>query len=185
MSSISEAIASGPRVYLRPLKLIDAHGPYLTWMNDPEVMQHLESRFKRYSVADLEKYLQEVTQQPSIHFLAICLKDGERHIGNLKLGPVNPLHRCGEIGIIIGAKDCWGQGYATEAISLLAAYAFGPLQLHKLTAGCYATNEGSARAFCKAGFSIEGRRISQCWQEDRFVDTILLGMVNPEEMQLA
>ena len=48
-----------------------------------------------------------------------------------------------EIGIMIGEKDCWGNGFATECIELVANYAFDVLNLHKLTAGCYANHAGS------------------------------------------
>ena len=88
-------------------------------------------------------------------FLAIVLKDNKKHIGNIKIGPINWYHRLAEIGIMIGEKDCWGKGYAAEAISLLADFAFSKLNLHKLTAGCYEQNQGSLKAFQKAGFEVE------------------------------
>jgi RimJ/RimL family protein N-acetyltransferase len=40
----------------------------------------------------------------------------------------------------------------------LAEYAFCALNPHKLTASCYAPNEGSLNAFKKAGFEIDGVR---------------------------
>ena len=113
-------------------------------------------------------------------FLAIVAREGDRHIGNIKLGPIDWLHRTGDIGILIGERDCWGKGYAAEAIALLAEYAFGTLNLHKLTASCYEPNQGSTRAFTKAGFEIEGVRKQQFFCEGRYVDLVLLGRVRDE-----
>ena len=64
---------------------------------------------------------------------------------------------------------------------LLTEYAFTQLSIAKLTAGCYADNEGSRRAFLKAGFSEEGRRIAQWIVDGRRQDGVLLGKVNPNE----
>ena len=32
-------------IFLRPIEITDANGPYLSWLNDPEINQYLESRF--------------------------------------------------------------------------------------------------------------------------------------------
>lgn len=159
----------------------DADGPYQRWMNDPEITMHLESRFTFHGVEDIRAFIRATISDPQNLFLAICQKSDGRHIGNIKLGPISPAHRVGDIGLIIGEKDCWGKGYATEAITLLSAHAFESLNLHKLTAGCYSTNLGSARAFEKAGFHVEGRRVSHYWQHERYVDCILLARHNPAE----
>ena len=46
-------------------------------------------------------------------------RDG-RHIGNIKIGPVHSYHRRARIGLLIGEKEFWNRGYATEAIKLAA-----------------------------------------------------------------
>ncbi|HEY1157453.1 MAG TPA: GNAT family protein, partial [Arthrobacter sp.] len=89
-------------------------------------------------------------------FAGIFLREGDRHIGNIKLGPINVHHRRADIGLLVGDRACWGKGYASEAIAILSDFAFGRLGLHRLTAGMYAENEGSARAFEKAGYAREG-----------------------------
>ena len=173
----------GERIYLRQLIETDANDTYLGWLNDPEVNRYLESRHKKQALKGLRAYIKETISEPANLFLAIVLKSNNRHIGNIKLGPIDNNHRLGDIGLIIGEKDCWGKGYATEAISLLVNYAFKQLGLHKLTAGCYANNEGSAKAFIKAGFTDEGRLKSQYYCDGGYVDRICLGVINPEERE--
>ena len=171
----------GQRLLLREVRLPDAEGPYLQWMNDPEVVKYSESRFRPYSKAQLQEYATTINENPDFIFRAITLKDSGRHIGNIKLGPIDWNHRFGDIGIIIGAKDCWGQGYATESIQLLAEFAFTSLKLHKLTAGCYVVNIAGIRAFEKAGFVREGLRRNQYMFEGRYVDVVFLGLINPAD----
>ena len=111
--------------------------------------------------------------------LAIVIKSDQRHIGNIKLGSINWIHRLADMGILIGEKDCWGKGYATEAIRLVAGYAFEILNLHKLVAGVYSMNEGSSRAFLKAGFMREGAFKEHYFCEGRYVDSEMLGLLAP------
>ncbi len=172
---------TGPRLYLRRVRPEDATDAYVRWMNDPEVMRFLETRFTTHTREGIREYVERVSADPDTLFLAIVLSAGDRHIGNIKLGPINRVHRLGDIGLLVGEKDCWGKGYASEAIRLLAEHAFGGLGLHKLTASCYGDNHGSTGAFLKAGFVVEGIRPSHFHSAGRFVDAVLLGRVNPAE----
>lgn len=171
---------SGDRIYLREVRPADVGETYYRWMNDPQVTRFLESKFYPNPVEKLREYVAGKLGDRDNVFLAIVLKKGDRHIGNIKLGPINWIHRLGDIGLLIGEKDCWGQGYATEAIRLVAGYAFHTLNLHKLTAGCHAANQGSLKAFQNAGFVIEGVRKRHVYCDGIYMDIILLGMLKPE-----
>lgn len=179
LATLIAGMLESSRLYLRDVSVADVAGEYEAWMNDPEVVAQTESRFRPVSRHALEDYVRSLTGKRDVVFCAIVLKENNRHIGNIKLGPVNWVHRFGDIGIIIGAKDLWGKGYASEAIGLMVDYAFGTLNLHKVTASCYATNEASRRAFLRAGFVEEGRRISHFYQSGGYVDSVLLARINP------
>jgi [ribosomal protein S5]-alanine N-acetyltransferase len=168
----------GERLTLKSLGAEDATARYLAWMHDARVTAYLESRFSPpQSTDDLERFISDANA--SAHSLLLGIFESEQHIGNIKLGPIDPHHAVGDIGILIGEPSSWGKGYASEAIALLRDHAFSQLGLAKLTAGCYAANEGSTRAFLRAGFAEEGRRTSQWQSGDGRVDGILLGCVNP------
>ncbi len=171
----------GRRVYLREVREEDVTDTYHRWVNDPEVTGFLESRFRPHSKEELRRYVADRAVDGSCVFLAIVLADSDRHIGNIKLGPIEPIHRRAEVGIMIGEKDCWGKGYAAECIELLANYAFDVLNLHKLTAECYANHAGSEHAFIKAGFFREGQRRNHFFWNGSYVDAIQLGRLNPAE----
>ncbi len=58
------------------------------------------------------------------------------------------------LGIIIGAKDRWGQGYGTEAVRALLTYAFERLGLERVRLKTFRHNLRARRAFEKAGFRL-------------------------------
>jgi len=171
-------LMTGDRINLRKVKESDAGGNYYRWMNDSEVTRFLENGVQRYSIESLREYIKEKNKNSSNLFLAIIIKDGKQHIGNIKLGPINWVHRYGDIGIIIGEKDQWSKGYATEAVSLVVKYAFDKLNLHKITAGCTKLNSGSMKAFQKNGFEIEGVREKHFFWQGKYINGILFGLIN-------
>jgi len=168
---------NGVRLYLREVRQSDVNENYYRWMNDKDVNQYLESRFYPNSMDTITEFVKSKQADFNNVFLAIILKKNNEHIGNIKLGPINWIHKRGDVGIMIGEKNHWGKGYATEAIKLLAEYAFVTLGLHKLVAGCYDLHLGSAEAFKKSGFEIEGVLKSHSFCEGRYVDVIKLGLV--------
>jgi len=167
----------GERLYLREVRPADVNEAYYRWMNDPEVTRYLESRFYPNSMEQLREYVGAKLGDRQNVFLAIVLKDGDGHVGNIKIGPVDWIHRIGDIGLMIGEKSAWGLGYAREAIGLMTDYAFRVLNLHKVTASCYVDNQASQRAFERAGFEVEGVRKQHFYSEGRYVDIVLLGKV--------
>ena len=144
------------RLRLRALEHSDLNATYLGWLNDPEVNRYLETRFLPQTLEALQSYWQAHRDDPTSPWFAICLAADGRHIGNIKLGPIQWLHRRADLSLFIGERSCWGQGYASEAIALVRDWAFRELDLQKLNAGIYAGNSGSRRAFEKCGFALEG-----------------------------
>ena len=146
-------------------------------MNDPEVTKFLESRFLPATRECLRSFVEKLQNDRNNVFLAIVAKESCEHIGNIKLGPINWIHRTADIGLLIGEKRYWGKGIATEAIKLIVDYGFNTLNLHKITASCYSTNVGSVKAFENVGFVREGQRQGQFHSDGQYVDQIMLGLV--------
>jgi RimJ/RimL family protein N-acetyltransferase len=145
-------------------------------MRDPVVIRFLEARFMPSDARALKTYIATMNASTDSLLLGLFAKaKPERHIGNIKLGPINKHHRSASIGIVIGAVEFWGKGLATQAIQALAEYAFSVLRLERLEAGFYATNESSQRAFRRAGFFDEGRRRGARFCEGGRMDEIVMG----------
>lgn len=167
----------GDRIYLRSILLTDVTERYCQWMNDPGVNQFIESRFNPDSYESITEYVKELKQSPEYKFMAIIAKDETLHIGNIKIGPIDWIHRFADVSILIGEKKWWGKGLGTEAIQLVVKYAFETLNLHKLTACAYSDNIGSIRAFMKADFEEEGIRKEQRFLSGKYTNEVLLGKI--------
>lgn len=159
---------------LRPEDVSDA---YLGWLADSDISRFLESRFDTHDRESVEAYVGGMLASERDLFLGIFDKSLGRHVGNIKLGPIDRRHGLGEIGIMIGDRAAWGRGIGTAAIRILEAIAREPLGLRKLTAGCYASNLGSSKAFEKAGFAVEGVRRAHYLLDGRPEDGVLLGKI--------
>jgi [ribosomal protein S5]-alanine N-acetyltransferase len=170
----------GKTVYLRKVKVEDVNTDYVRWISDPDVNQYLETRFMPQTKKSVKEYVLSKTKARNELFLAICLKENCKHIGNIKLGPINQYHKYADISLVIGVKEYWGRGIAVESISLLAKFAFDKLKLHRLQAGCYKANEASVRAFEKAGFVKECIERSKWYFNGHYTDGIRLATFNAD-----
>jgi len=106
--------------------------------------------------------------------LGIITRSDGKHIGNIKLGPIDRNHGLGDIGLLIGEPDKWGVGFAREAIKAVSDFALGPLSLHKVTASCYASHVASRKAFEANGFLVEGIRPKHFRNDGQWEDAILM-----------
>lgn len=170
-----------PRLLLRTLSAADASDAYLSWMSDPVVNQYLESRFAVPAGGqDLIAFIEYINATPDSLLLGIFLRDDGRHIGNIKIGPIIARHARSEIGYLIGDREAWGKGYATEAIREICRYGFESLGLAKITAGVYEANTGSAKALLNAGFAHEATISSHVIYEGRRIASVMYGLDRPD-----
>ena len=88
---------------------------------------------------------------------AIVVREGARPIGNVSLMRINHRRRAAELGIAIGDKRAWGQGYGSEAVRLMCDYGFTFLELHTIYLWHFGFNDRAHHAYLKAGFQVAGR----------------------------
>ena len=171
----------GTQIYLREVRDSDVNDNYYNWLNDPSVNQFLETRFMPRSHKNISGFVQYMDGKSDEVLFAICVKDNDKHIGNIKIGPINWIHRFADISLLIGDKDYWGKGIATEAIKLVTTFGFKQLNLHKIKAGCYVDNIGSKNAFLKAGYTLEATLKKHFFANGSYQDTFLLGILDDED----
>jgi [ribosomal protein S5]-alanine N-acetyltransferase len=148
---------------------------YVSWLNDPQINRYLESRFVTHSVESTRAFVRSVLDDPQSIMWGIRVAAlGQAHVGNIKLGPIQHAHGLAEIGLMIGAREAWGKGVARRAIEMVSNYAFGELAMRKITAGCYADNVGSQRAFEATGFQVEATRPAHFLLDGQTQDLVLL-----------
>ena len=110
---------------LKKLDLKDVNKRYLKWMNDPEVLKFTEQRFKKHSLSDIRKFVREKNNSKTEYLFGIFIgqKSFLIHVGNIKLGPIDKIHKSAELSYIIGDKNFWRKGIGTRAVNLLVKIA--------------------------------------------------------------
>ena len=96
---------------------------------------------------------------------------GLGHIGNLNVY-VDLNNQTADVGILIGQKKIWGQGYGIEAWNAVCHYLLHELGLRKVTAGTSANNIGMRNIMERAGMISDGRKVRQLVIEGKEIDMI-------------
>lgn len=164
----------GNRIYLRKLDEKDATQKYCDWLNDPEVNKYLET--KRATIEELRRYIKEKNKNPNCLFLGIFFKEDEKHIGNIKLEPIDFKNKKVTLGMLIGDKEYWGKGLGTEAAKLLVDWAFDNLELEEVNLGVISENKAAIRIYEKAGFRIDKIEKRAVKHGDKDYDRIVMSI---------
>lgn len=167
------------QIFLRELTHEDVTESYLNWFKNNEVTSFLEVDGKSLTKKMVEDYIDEGIKTGSYYMFAICINENKKHIGNLKVGPINYKHKIADLVCVIGDRGYWGKGLATEAIALGNKLAFEKYDIRKLHGQIYADNIGSIKAYCKAGWIIEGVIKDRYLVNDVPMDQILVSCHNP------
>jgi RimJ/RimL family protein N-acetyltransferase len=170
----------GQRATLRLLTLDDVSTRYVGWLNDPDVARHLETRWEPQNEASIEAFVRGMVSSQDSYLFAIVDNESALHVGNLKIGPIHRRHSFADVSYFIGERSLWGRGIATDAIVVAVRVGFERLGVHRLQAGLYAGNVGSARALEKAGFTLEGRFNAQLRGPDGWEDHVWYGLVRDD-----
>ena len=103
-----------------------------------------------------------------------------RMIGQCALYSMEPIAHTALIGITIGDKNYWGQGYGRDAIRVLVDYGFRVLNLHRIWLDVHGRNERARRAYRACGFVEEGRLRGHVWSNGQHDDLIYMGLLRSE-----
>lgn len=174
----------GERVRFRHVEREDLPA-FVRWFNDPEVRQGL-AIYLPMSLVNEEKWFESMLQRPlEEQVLCIEMKDGDewRLIGNCGMFGIDKRVRSAEVGIMIGEKEYWNQGYGTEAMQLLLKHGFDTLNLNRIFLRVYETNPRAIRSYEKAGYVHEGRQRQSQYIDGEYVDDFIMSVLRDEWQQ--
>jgi spore coat polysaccharide biosynthesis protein SpsF (cytidylyltransferase family)/RimJ/RimL family protein N-acetyltransferase len=181
VSNVEYPIIDGGRIYLRVLKEDDASQEYCNWLNDPIVNKFLET--KKATIEEVKQYIKEKKENPNCLFFGIFLKDTEKHIGTIKLEPIDFKNKKAPLGILIGNKNYWGLGICTNAVKLLIDYAFNNLGLDKIELSAISENKAAIKCYLKAGFRIKEIEQRTIKYQNKFCDKVIMS-IEKQAMQV-
>jgi RimJ/RimL family protein N-acetyltransferase len=168
----------GERVYLRPLERDDL-ACVRCWSNDPEI-RRLTGEVRPMTPAGAESFWEKVQNDQDRIWFAVVLRETDQIIGEAGLLRMFPAWRTTDLTIILGEKQAWGQGYGTEAITLLLDYAFGCLNLHRVAIGVVGFNHAALDFYKKVGFKQEGVQRDGYYYDHEYHDFIMMSILEDE-----
>lgn len=170
----------GEKVRLRPIERDDLPR-YVEWFADPEVRRHL-ALYLPFSLAQEERWFENLLERLERRedvVLAIETAEGV-HIGNVGLHRIGWRNRNAELGIAIGERSYWNQGYGTDAIRTLLGLAFREMNLHRVFLRVDADNARGIRCYEKAGFRREGVLREAVFKEGAYHNQYIMSILQSE-----
>lgn len=140
-----------PRLILRPLSEADAEAAFV-WLSDPVV-----NRFMPYnlytSVEEARSWLSTVVQTDISYPFGFVRREDGLLIGSGDIGEDERSPGAWSFGYNL-RRDCWGQGYATEAARAMIDFARS-LGIRSFTANHAVDNPASGRVMEKCGLRFD------------------------------
>lgn len=127
-----------------------------------------------------ERIEKQMDQDPNEAFrFSIRTLSEDKLIGYIGLVP-NWTHGDAMIGIVIGERDYWDNGYGSDVMRLILQFAFQEANLRRVTLGLYAYNLRALKSYEKVGFKLEGTIRGDSLREGQRSDSFYLGMLREE-----
>jgi ribosomal-protein-alanine N-acetyltransferase len=144
---------NGKRIIIRHKRMSDAKEDY-AWQTDPELAKLDAALILNVSY---QQFLSEYTFElcyPSSNRIEFAIEtlSGE-HIGNCVYYNVNVVEAKAELGIMIGNRQYWNNGYGVEAIESLLDHIFNRVKLDRVYLTTLDWNIRAQKCFQKCGFS--------------------------------
>ncbi len=158
---------------------------FVKWLNDPEVRRGLALTMPLSLAEEEEWFANMLKQSPFEHPLAIEIQPNPKKeewifVGNCGFIGIDWQNRLAEMGIHIGEKEYWNQGFGTKAILLLMKHGFENLNLHRLWLRVFETNQRAIRSYENAGFTLEGKYREAQYFEGKYVDVMIMSVLRTE-----
>lgn len=170
---------TGRLVRLRVLEPGDTEALW-RWHNDPEVMRWLDDGFPMSLAQATAKAEKRPPNSYGNMLFGIESIAGQHLVGVARLRDADPVVAVAELDIYIGKKDCWGQGYGTEATRLICRYGFDKMRLHRIGLTVVTENEAAIRVYRRVGFVEEGRLRQTFHRDGQWYDMLAMGLLAGE-----
>ncbi len=167
----------GTRVTLRPIERKDIP-LFIRWVNDREVIRYV-GLVMPMTLEEEEAWFDRQVNDPRGKVLTIETETGEP-IGTVSLSSIDQVNRHAILGIMIGEKQYWNQGYGRDAIQTMLRFAFEDLNLQRVGLSVADFNERGIRCYLRCGFKQEGVLRQHRFTGGRYHDTIMMGVLRDE-----
>ncbi len=150
---------------------------YLKWINSKNLMQYTEQRFNKSSMKDILNFVEAKKKSKNEYLYGIFVVEENQnvHVGNIKLGPINFIHKYADISYFIGDLSYQKMGIGTSAIKKMLEISKKKFKLKKIFAGVYSNNISSQKVLIKNQFLLEGKLKNKYLYKNKRINEFLYG----------
>lgn len=170
------------RVRFMPLQMENIH-THFRWNNDSE-LNRLDSEIphEEESFGDFKERFEQLCNDPSPEHRDFEIHDvvEDQLIGVAYVARISPYHDHALVGITIGEREYWGQGYGKESVRLLLRYCFQTLDLHRVSTETFEYNTAWRDLIEGIGFTKEGTAREYLFRAGKYWDKEMYGLLEQE-----
>jgi len=146
------ALLKGHKVIIRPKRMSDASNDYM-WRRDEELTRLDAAQLLMIPFSSfLLDYHDEIRHESSRRCrFAVDTLEGH-HIGNCMIYNIDIRKKEAELGIMIGDRDYWDNGYGVDAVNTLVDHVFKTTAINRIYLKTLEWNLRAQRCFRKCGF---------------------------------
>lgn len=167
----------GKKIILRAYKDEDIDKAY-KFVNDKELIKNLSPGigFPTTYKEEVEFINSQKKNSKGTYDFAIEVIENGEYIGGCGINDVNWQTRVAIVGIMIGNKDYWNNGYGTDTMNTLIRFVFQEMNINKIRLQVYSFNKRAIRCYEKCGFEIEGILKDEIYKEGKYYDEIVMSL---------
>jgi RimJ/RimL family protein N-acetyltransferase len=152
----------------------------MAWRRDEELRRGALWSDAPFGIREAHRWLLAVSDgvDPSRLTLAVELRASGRLVGLTNLTRIDRRSGTAYFGVVIGEKDCWGQGVAQETLTQVLRRG-AALGLRKILLEVAGDNPRAIALYRRAGFEIEGVLRRQLPRGRDFVDILVMAIFLP------
>ena len=170
------------RLLLRRMEMRDARDLF-EYSRDEEVARYVLWEAQK-NVSESRAYIKFMLRKYRAGDPAswcIVRKDEGRVVGTIGYMWFQPENNAAEVGYSL-ARDCWNQGYMTEALRAVLRYSFEEMAINRIEAQHEVGNPASGAVMRKCGMRHEGTLRSRLYNKGRYVVVELFAILRQDYM---
>ena len=166
------------KVYLRAFEP-DDYKTIIKWRKDDEIGIMLGGTKYFFSEENEKAWVLNAIKDTTNIKLAICTTN-DIHIGNVYITDIDFINRSCHSHILIGEKEYWNGGYATEAMRIIIDFMFKERGMNRIVANALDYNHASIRMLEKCGYKIEGILRQSVYKNGRYNNQVVMSLLKED-----
>jgi RimJ/RimL family protein N-acetyltransferase len=163
-------VIRGEKVVLRPVEERD-HPLIQAWQNHPEVWFWMDYE-QPFSLEDIDESEARAREEG----VPLIIEADGRAVGRIGLNRFRRRDRICSLYVFVGEPDVVGDGYGTDAIRALLAYAFERYDLERVELWALAANERAIRSYERCGFARDAVLPARSFKDGVWHDRVIMSV---------